>query len=48
MMEKLVNIVVDEMNTNIRSSVLKMKELLSYDVTEETRKQIELPWYIQA
>lgn len=48
MMEKLADYIADEMNRNIHdSSVLKMKELLSYDVAEETRKQMEQPWYAQ-
>ncbi|KAA5839222.1 hypothetical protein F2A38_20365 [Pseudomonas chlororaphis] len=48
MMEKLASYIADEMNSNIHhSSVLKMKELLSYDVAEETRKQTGLPWYAQ-
>jgi uncharacterized Zn-binding protein involved in type VI secretion len=47
-MEKLANYIAGEMNTNINHpSVLKMKELLSYDVAEETRKQMALPWYAQ-
>jgi uncharacterized Zn-binding protein involved in type VI secretion len=46
MMAKLADYIADEMNRNIHdSSVLKMKELLSYDVAEETRKQMELPWH---
>jgi hypothetical protein len=46
MMAKLADYIADEMNRNIHdSSVLKMKELLSYDVAEETRKQMELPWF---
>ncbi|CRL48497.1 polymorphic toxin type 44 domain-containing protein [Pseudomonas sp. URMO17WK12:I11] len=48
MMEELAAYIAGEMNTNIHhTSVLKMKELLSYDVAEETRKQMELPWYAQ-
>lgn len=48
MMEELATYIAGEINTNIHHpSVLKMKELLSYDVAEETRKQIELPWYAQ-
>ncbi|WP_095067177.1 polymorphic toxin type 44 domain-containing protein [Pseudomonas sp. Irchel 3A18] len=48
MMEALASYIADEMNRNIRHpSVLKMKELLSYDVVEETRKQMALPWYLQ-
>lgn len=48
MMEELAAYIAGEMNTNIHhSSVLKMKDLLSYDVAEETRKQMELPWYAQ-
>jgi uncharacterized Zn-binding protein involved in type VI secretion len=48
MMEELAGYIADEMNRNIHdSSVLKMKELLSYDVAEETRKQMGLPWYAQ-
>ncbi|PKA68857.1 putative RNase toxin 44 of polymorphic toxin system [Pseudomonas baetica] len=48
MMEELAAYIADEMNNNIHHpSVLKMKELLSYDVAEETRKQMELPWYAQ-
>ncbi|WP_236249976.1 polymorphic toxin type 44 domain-containing protein, partial [Pseudomonas cichorii] len=48
MMEALAGYIADEMNRNIRHpSVLKMKELLSYDVVEETRKQMALPWYLQ-
>lgn len=49
MMEQLASYIADEMNRNIHhSSVLQMKELLSYDVAEETRKFMELPWYAQA
>lgn len=45
-MEELAQYIAGEMNRNIcHPSVLKMKELLSYDVAEETRKQMELPWY---
>lgn len=48
MMEKLATYIAEEMNSNIHHpSVLKMKELLSYDVAEETRKQMELPWFAQ-
>ncbi|MGW8464607.1 polymorphic toxin type 44 domain-containing protein [Pseudomonas sp. CLCA07] len=48
MMEELASYIADEMNRNIHdSSVLKMKELLSYDVAAATRKQMELPWYAQ-
>lgn len=48
MMEELAAYIAGEMNTNIHHpSVLKMRELLSYDVAEETRKQMELPWYAQ-
>jgi hypothetical protein len=48
MMENLATYIADEMNNNIHHpSVLKMKELLSYDVAEETRKQMDLPWYAQ-
>lgn len=48
MMEELATYIAGEINTNIyHPSVLKMKELLSYDVAEETRKQMELPWYAQ-
>ncbi|MBX8516120.1 PAAR domain-containing protein [Pseudomonas cichorii] len=48
MMEVLAGYIADEMNRNIRHpSVLKMKELLSYDVVEETRKKMALPWYYQ-
>lgn len=48
MMEELAAYIAEEMNTNIHHpSVLKMKELLSYDVAEETRKQMALPWYAQ-
>ncbi|PWK31742.1 polymorphic toxin type 44 domain-containing protein, partial [Pseudomonas sp. OV226] len=47
-MEELAAYIASEMNTNIHHpSVLKMKELLSYDVAEETRKQMALPWYAQ-
>lgn len=45
-MEELARYIAGEMNRNIfHPSVLKMKELLSYDVAQETRKQMELPWY---
>ncbi|MBX8497282.1 polymorphic toxin type 44 domain-containing protein [Pseudomonas cichorii] len=48
MMEELAAYIASEMNANIHhASVLKMKELLSYDVAEETRKQMALPWYAQ-
>ncbi|MGF6153666.1 polymorphic toxin type 44 domain-containing protein [Pseudomonas fluorescens] len=47
-MEELASYIADEMNRNIHHpSVLKMKELLSYDVAKETRKQMDLPWYAQ-
>ncbi|MEX5569270.1 polymorphic toxin type 44 domain-containing protein [Pseudomonas syringae] len=47
-MEELATYIADEMNRNIHHpSVLKMKKLLSYDVAEETRKQMDLPWYAQ-
>lgn len=47
-MEKVADYIADEMNRNIHHpSVLKMKELLSYDVAKETRKQMDLPWYAQ-
>lgn len=49
MMEELASYIADEMNRNIHhSSVSKMKELLSYDVAEETRKFMALPWYAQS
>ena len=45
-MEELARYIAGEMNRNIfHPSVLKMKELLSYEVVQETRKQMELPWY---
>ena len=48
MMEELAEYISNEMNTNIHHrSVLKMRELLSYDVAQETRKQMALPWYAQ-
>ncbi|POP79087.1 polymorphic toxin type 44 domain-containing protein [Pseudomonas syringae] len=48
MMEKLATYIADEMNNNIHhSSVLKMNKLLNYDVAEETRKKMDLPWYAQ-
>jgi uncharacterized Zn-binding protein involved in type VI secretion len=48
MMEELASYIAGEINTNINHpSVLRMKELLSYDVAEETRKQMALPWYAQ-
>lgn len=48
-MEELAGYIADEMNSNIHHpSVLKMKELLSYDAAAETRKYMELPWYAQA
>ena len=48
MMEELAAYIASEMNANIlHPSVLKMKKLLSYDVAEETRKQMSLPWYAQ-
>lgn len=47
-MEELATYIADEMNRNIHhSSVSEMKELLSYDVAKETRKQMDLPWYAQ-
>ncbi|MBA1231887.1 hypothetical protein G7013_19760 [Pseudomonas viridiflava] len=47
-MEELASYIAGEMNTNIlHPSILKMKKLLSYDVAEETRKQMPLPWYAQ-
>ncbi|PWK33681.1 putative RNase toxin 44 of polymorphic toxin system [Pseudomonas sp. OV226] len=47
-MEELAAYIASEMNTNIHHpSVLKMKELLSYDIAGETRKQMALPWYAQ-
>lgn len=48
MMERLARYIAEEMSSNIHHpSVLKMKELLSYDVAEETRKKMELPWFAQ-
>jgi hypothetical protein len=48
MMEELATYIAGEINTNIHHpSVLRMKELLSYDIAEETQKQMELPWYAQ-
>lgn len=47
-MEEVAEYIAQEMNRNIHHpSVLKMKELLSYDVATETRKQMDLPWYAQ-
>lgn len=48
MIEELAGYIAQEMNRNIHdSAVLKMKELLSYDVAKETCKQMTLPWYAQ-
>lgn len=48
MMEKPASYIADEMNRNIHDpAVITMKELLSYDVAAETRKQMDLPWYAQ-
>lgn len=48
LMEELASYIAGEMNTNIHHpSILKMKDLLSYDVAKETRKQMELPWFAQ-
>lgn len=47
-MEKPASYIADEMNRNIHDpAVIKMKELLSYDVAAETRKQMDSPWYAQ-
>jgi hypothetical protein len=49
MMLELAEYIAGEMNRNINHpSVLKMKQLNSYDVVEETRKYMELPWYAMA
>lgn len=48
MMEQLARYIADEMNTNIHHpSVIKMKELLSFDAAAETLKYMDLPWYAQ-
>jgi uncharacterized Zn-binding protein involved in type VI secretion len=42
----LAGYITGEMNRNIHHPVvIKMKKLLSYDVAEETRKWMALPWY---
>lgn len=47
-MEEVASYIAGEMNRNIHDpAVRKMKELLSYDVAAETRKQMDLPWYAQ-
>lgn len=46
-MEELASYIADEMNRNIHHpSVLKMKELNSYDAVEETRKYFAQPFYL--
>ncbi|AZE48391.1 hypothetical protein C4K04_2719 [Pseudomonas chlororaphis] len=48
-MHELADYIAGEMNRNIHHpSVVKMKELLSYDTAAETRKYLDLPWYAQA
>lgn len=48
-MEGLASYIADEMNRNIRNpTVLKMKDLLSYDTAAETKRFLELPWFAQA
>ncbi|AZC51614.1 hypothetical protein C4K35_4035 [Pseudomonas chlororaphis subsp. piscium] len=48
-MEEVASYIADEMNRNMHHpSVIKMKELLSYDTVAETRKYMDLPWYAQA
>lgn len=45
-MEELASYIAGEMNRNIRHpSVLKMKELISYDGEAAAKKFWELPWY---
>ncbi|WP_347907666.1 polymorphic toxin type 44 domain-containing protein [Pseudomonas grandcourensis] len=45
-MEELASYITSEMNRNIKHpSVLKMKELMSYDSSAEARKFRALPWY---
>lgn len=45
-MEELASYIAGEMNRNIsHPSVLKMKELLSYDPTAAAEKFLALPWY---
>lgn len=47
-MPELASYIADEMNRNINDpSVLKMKQLLSYDTAAETRSKMELPWFAQ-
>lgn len=42
----LATYIADEMNRNLHHpTVLKIKQLLSYDTAEQTRKWMELPWY---
>lgn len=44
----LARYIAEEVNRNIHHpTVLKMKELLAYDVAEETKRWMELPWYAQ-
>jgi uncharacterized Zn-binding protein involved in type VI secretion len=46
-MHELAGYIADEMNRNIRHpSVLKMRELNSYDAVEETKKYFEQPFYL--
>lgn len=46
-MHELAGYIADEMNGNIRHpSVLKMRELNSYDAVEETKKYFEQPFYL--
>ncbi|MDD0994391.1 polymorphic toxin type 44 domain-containing protein [Pseudomonas sp. TNT2022 ID1044] len=45
-MEELASYIAGEMNRNIKHpSVLKMKELMSYDSSAQARKFRALPWY---
>lgn len=47
-MEELASYIADEMNRNINHpSVLKMKELNSYDSEAETKKYMEIPFYLR-
>lgn len=45
-MENLASYIAKEMNHNIHDpAVLEMRRLIDYDVAEEIREYMELPWY---
>ncbi|MEE4662461.1 polymorphic toxin type 44 domain-containing protein [Pseudomonas alliivorans] len=47
-MEQLAGYIAEEMNRNVfDTTVLRIKELLKYNVVDEMEKWLELPWYAQ-